>query len=406
MPSRPSTDDSSPRTTTFVDRVWSVMNMHLFVRNTSLIALAVFGYVALWKFATDNGTFSLMRTGEKYATEFTQWRTLDIFLKSLLTLFWPMVNGTQPGSSLMCFYFAGQGIAAWILTAIEGQRRGHKDNSRLISFTAAYGLLFQALGIGIVGPVFFAFSPLGDRSTSAVLTRYTAEINAIIPATIGAIIIPTILMSLHAPTAISLEHKIDLIRLWQFFPLLFRLCQRVWSSFVLVRITSYRDEIAEKNPETQRRAFGRVYIVGLCCAAVPHISTVVASLTALLCPTFFATPTAFHPVNLFVPVSPFSGHQASTVGQGAHWFLQWDMTLMFSTYLIWAYFANIEVIYPASGVISSSLVLRIIAWSLLFGPMGAALLATWERDDFVLNALEHKIKSRKDLPAEVTSRIG
>ncbi|KAI5202544.1 hypothetical protein E4T39_04601 [Aureobasidium subglaciale] len=388
--------------------------MHLLVRNTCLIALAVFGYVALWKFATENGTFSLMRewslqnrlpgTGEKYATEFTQWRTLDVFLKSLLTLFWPMVNGTQPASSLMCFYFAGQGIAAWILTAIEGQRRLHKDNFRLVSFTTAYGLLFQALGIGIVGPIFLAFSPLGDISTSAVLTHYTAEINAIIPAAIAGITIPTILMSLHVPTTISLEHKIDLIRLWQFFPLLFRLSQRVWSSLVLVRVTTYRDEISEKNPESQRRAFGRVYKFGLCCAAVPHLSTVAVSLTALLFPTFFSTPTAFHPANLFLPVSPFSGKQASTVGQGAHWFLQWDMTLMFITYLIWAYFAHIKVKYPASGVISGSLILRLMGCSLLFGPMGAALLAIWERDDVVLKALEHRIKSRKDLPAEITSR--
>ncbi|KAH0341351.1 hypothetical protein KCU81_g6251, partial [Aureobasidium melanogenum] len=389
--------------------------MHLVVRNTILIGLAAFGYVALWKFASDNGTFALMRkssslnrlpgTGEGYTTEFTRWRWLDEFLRSLLTLFWPMVNGTRPGSSLMCFYFAGQGIVAWILTALEGQRRLNKDNWRVVSLTTAYGLLFQGLGIGVVGPIFLAFSPLGDISTSSVLVHHKTDVDAIIPATIAGIIVPTILMSLHAPTVVSLEQKIDLIRLWQFFPLLFRLVQRVWSSFFLVQLKTYRDELAEKSPRNQRQALRRVYIFGLCCAAIPHIGTIAVSTISLLFPTFFANDITaqFHPANLFIPVSPLSGKQAGTVGEGAHWFLQWDMTLMFLTYLVWAYLAVVKVVYSKSGVFSSSLLLRLAGRALLFGPMGAALLAFWERDDIVLEAEEQKIKSRKASAADFAS---
>ncbi|KAG9595461.1 hypothetical protein KCU77_g1834, partial [Aureobasidium melanogenum] len=389
--------------------------MHLVVRNTILIGLAAFGYVALWKFASDNGTFTLMRrsssqnrlpeTGEGYATEFTRWRWLDEFLRSLLTLFWPMVNGTRPGSSLMCFYFAGQGIVAWILTALEGQRQLNKDNWRVVSLTTAYGLLFQGFGIGVVGPIFFLFSPLGDKSTSPVLVHHKTDVDAIIPATIGGIIVPTILMSLHAPTIISFEQKTDLIRLWQFFPLLFRLIQRAWSSFFLVQLKTYRDELAEKSPRNQRQALRRVYIFGLCCAAIPHIGTIAISTISLLFPKFFANNIAaqFHPANLFIPVSPFSGKQAGSVGEGAHWFLQWDMTLMFLTYLVWAYFAVVKVIYPKSEVFSTSLLLRLAGWSLIFGPMGAALLAIWERDDLVFNAQEQSIKSRKAPTAEFAS---
>ncbi|KAK6002975.1 hypothetical protein QM012_000820 [Aureobasidium pullulans] len=381
--------------------------MLLVVRNTILIGLAAFGYVALWKFASDNGTFASMQewssqnrlpgTGEAYATEFTRWHWLDEFLRGLVTFFWPMVNGTRPGSSLMCFYFAGQGIVAWILTALEGQRKLNKDNWRIVSLTTAYGLLFQGLGIGIVGPIFFAFSPLGDRSTSSVLFQHKTDVDAMIPATIGGIIIPTILMSLHAPMTVSLEQKVDLIRLWQFFPLLFRCVQRIWSSFFLVRLNTYRDELAEKSSRNQRQALRRVYIFGLCCAAIPHFGTIAVSMVSLLFPTFFAhdIPAQFHPANLFVPVSPFSGKQAGTVSEGAHWFLQWDMTIMFLTYLVWAYFAVVKVIYPKSGIFSTSLLLHLAGWSLFFGPMGAALLAIWERDDIIFEAEEQKIKSRK-----------
>lgn len=389
--------------------------MHLVVRNTIFIGLAALGYVALWKFASDNGTFALMRavslrnrlpgTGEEYATEFTRWRWLDEFLRSLVTIFWPMVNGTRPGSSLMCFYFAGQGIVAWILTALEGQRRPNKENWTVISLTTAYGLLFQGLGIGIIGPLFLAFSPLGDRATSRVTVHHKTDVDAMIPATIGGIIIPTVLMSLHAPTTVSVEQKVDFIRLWQFFPLLFRLGQRVWTSLVFVRLDSYRDELAEKSPRTQRRAFRRVYIFGLCCAAITHIGTLVVSIMSLLFPTFFTKDISaqFHPTNLFVPVSPFSGKQASTVGEGAHWFLQWDMTIMFLTYLVWAYFAAVKVIYPNSGVFSAPLILRLAGWSLLFGPMGAAMLAIWERDDTIFQVEEQRVKSRKLSAEELAS---
>ncbi|THX18902.1 hypothetical protein D6D17_01778 [Aureobasidium pullulans] len=389
--------------------------MHIEVRNTIFLALAVFGYVALWRFAGQNGTFGMMRewssqnrlpgTGETYATELTRWRGLDEFIRSLLTIFWPMVNGTQPGSSLMCFYFAGQGIAAWILTALEGQRHSNKGNWRVISFTTAYGLLFQGLGIGIISPIFLLFAPLGDRWTSSVFVHYRTDVDAIIPATIGGIIVPTILMSLHEPTVISLEQKVDLIRLWQFFPLLFRLGQRVWTGFISVWLPSYGDELAEKDPQVQRRAFRRVYTFGLCCATVPHVGTIAISLMSLFFPSFFAgnLATEFHPWNLFVPVSPLSGAQARTVGEGAHWFLQWDMILMFCTYLVWAYFADIKVKYPDSGVVSPHLILRMLGWSLLFGPMGAALLAMWERDDVVFDAEEQKIESRKGMAAKIAS---
>lgn len=389
--------------------------MHLIVRNSILIGLAALGYVALWKFASDNGTFALMRavslqnrlpgTGEEYATEFTRWRWLDEYLRSLVTIFWPMVNGTQPGSSLMCFYFAGQGIVAWILTALEGQRRPNKENWTVISLTTAYGLLFQGLGIGIIGPLFLAFSPLGDRATSGVFVHHKTDVDAIIPATISGIIIPTVLMSLHAPSTVSVEQKVDLIRLWQFFPLLFRLGQRVWTSFVFVRLDSYRDELAEKSPRLQRRAFRRVYIFGLCCAAITHVGTLVVSTMSLLFPMFFASNIAadFHPSHLFVPVLPFSGKQASTVGEGAHWFLQWDMTLMFLTYLVWAYFAAVKVINPNSGVLSATLLLRLAGWALLFGPMGAAMLAIWERDDIVFDVQEQKVKSCKLSAEELAS---
>ena len=126
---------------------------------------------------------------------------------------------------------------------------------------------------------------------------------------------------------------------------------------------------------------------------------------SLFFPSFFAgnLATEFHPWNLFVPVSPLSGAQARTVGEGAHWFLQWDMILMFCTYLVWAYFADIKVKYPDSGVVSPQLFLRLLGRSLLFGPMGAALLAMWERDDVVFDAEEQKIESRKGMAAKIAS---
>lgn len=384
---------------------------HLFIRNTIFILLAAYGYYALWAFAGKNGTFSLMRewssqnrlpgTGETYKTTFTRWKWLDEYLRSLLTLFWPMVNGTHPGSSLMCFYFAGQGIAAWILTVLEGARRINKANWKVVSFTITYGLLFQGLGIGVVGPLFLAFTPLGDRWTSSVLVHRNSEVDAIIPATIGGVIIPTIAMSLHAPTVISLEQKVNLIRLWQFFPLIFKLGHHIWVSFISVWIDSYNDRLPGMDPVGQRSAFWRVYTFGLTCAAVTHLGTI----AALLFPGIFvpAISADFSFANIFIPVLPFSNVKAGNVSTGAHWFLQWDMTLMFCSYLVWAYFADIRVKYPDSGVISISLVSRLMWWVVLFGPIGSALVAFWERDDRRFKDEEERIQTRSAMAANLAS---
>jgi hypothetical protein len=79
------------------------------------------------------------------------------------------------------------------------------------------------------------------------------------------------------------------------------------------------------------------------------------------------------------------------------------MTLMFLTYLVWAYFTAVKVIYPKSVLFSAPLILRLAGWSLLFGPMGAAMLAIWERDNIVFEVEEQRVKSRKLSPEELAS---
>lgn len=368
--------------------------MHLLVRNAILILLTAYGYQALWSFASANGLFSLMRasasqnrlpeTNETYHTTFTHIAWLDSYLKSLLTLFWPMVNGSRPGSSLMCFYFGGQGTVVWILTLLEGLRRPDQGTWRVVTFTTIYGLLLQGLGIGVVGPIFLTFSPLEFKSKRNVWRHYSANIAGIIPAVTVGVILPTVLMSLHYPTVISAEVKTYFIRFWQFFPAICCPILYLWSN-VAKRLNKVNNDLPNKKTlQIRHDALRRVYKFGLCCAAIPHIGTITVSLMAYMFPHLFAdgVATQFHPANLFVPVSPFSGAQAESVGQGAHWFLQWDMILMFCTYMVWAYFAYIKVKYPRSGVFSFVTMFWMVGQSLVVGPMGAALLAVWERDEY------------------------
>lgn len=70
-------------------------------------------------------------TVESFPTAFTGLDPPDGLLGTLLVFFWPLVDGENPGASLVSFLFVGQAVAAWTATVLEGSRKGNKG--RLIS---------------------------------------------------------------------------------------------------------------------------------------------------------------------------------------------------------------------------------------------------------------------------------
>ena len=111
------------------------------VRGTqvALILLTCFGYYLTWGMVHKNGTVELMRsirdrgphmfqgTNEPLRKTYTGFAIIDYQLVVLAVFFWEMVDGSRPGASLLCFHFAGQVGAAYILLQMEGLRPYKRD---------------------------------------------------------------------------------------------------------------------------------------------------------------------------------------------------------------------------------------------------------------------------------------
>ena len=57
---------------------------------------------------------------------FTGYDPPDGLLSTLLVFFWPLVDGENPGASLISFLFAGQAVAVWTAVVLEGSRKGNR----------------------------------------------------------------------------------------------------------------------------------------------------------------------------------------------------------------------------------------------------------------------------------------
>ena len=97
-----------------------------------LIVLALIGGYCLHGFSDANGLYpaltklregAVLDDGTIYDGKFTGVPQFDGLLAVLLTFFWPVANGKHPYLSAHCVLFAGQFVAAWTVTVLEGYRR-------------------------------------------------------------------------------------------------------------------------------------------------------------------------------------------------------------------------------------------------------------------------------------------
>lgn len=239
--------------------------------------------------------------------------------------------------------------------------------------------------MAVVGPIFLFIhlvtSPTASLPSIANLSVDVYELQALPYSTITGFIIPTILMSLHAPTYITFELKMFFVRLWQLFPILCYVSQHFWKR--ALRLVS-NPKASDK--QTRLRLLGKVYFFGVFCAAAGHVGTWMLSLTAYLFPSLFSKDWVqfLLPVNVFLPPMPWSDVKADSIGTGAHWFLQWDEILTSTMYLLWACSLTIRARKQngrSSGIVAD--VCGLLGSALLVGPAGAALFALAERDDIV-----------------------
>jgi hypothetical protein len=280
-----------------------------------------------------------------------------------------------------------------------------------------FGILVQTATFGVIMPLYFALHLFTSPVVLSKSGRHSGALNApskyIDPIPIVFILgflAPSALVSLPAPSVVTIEFKQQVLAFWQAWP--------VWVSFAAMLLAIGHSKFVGKSVPASKGAerhtlsrFRRVYAFAFTCSAIPHMMAWTLSLTSTIFPVMFSPQfaTALHPTRVFVNVLPWSGARASSVGEGALWFLQWDWVNGTAALLLWSIALYIDghrakkipVSYPG-------LAFKVLLLSTAAGPSSAAVELIWERDELFLGAgaveNDQKALASQDHSAEAQSK--
>lgn len=255
-----------------------------------------------------------------------------------------------------------------------------------------FGLSVAIVGYACVAPIWF----LIHLSTSKVLSN-PRDFNIVLDqpirlaltplATIIGFGVPSVMMALPAPNVLSFDSKMTWTAVQQGWPIWIYLAQKSLEALVAWHepMVSMRTE-KQKRDETLKY-MRRAYLFALMTSAGAHLLFVGSGLVAWLLPNVLSAKleVQLHPENFFVPVNPFSDEKATTLPNGALWFLQWDLILGVVATMIW----GLAVRLSATGQRGSlgSWARALIKYGVIaaaVGPSGAAVVAIWGRDEIAL----------------------
>ncbi|KAF4612950.1 hypothetical protein D9613_010905 [Agrocybe pediades] len=317
---------------------------------------------------------------------------LDGLVSRLTPFYWPLITGAMPELNLVGIYMGAQVVASEVLLLVDGERTGNRG--RIFSYSTIWSLVWQNVPWGLVQPIYNAIHLITGPAKPPSTVSVSGNVKAIstIPwaITIGYIV-PSVLMSLPSPQLISHETHQAFLFIWQFFPLWVGLAHVVLKAFVGFSSDSQRTSLS---------ALRRTYAFGLVVAGASHFSilfyvlaltfgppNVKGIITSVIPPSFVPT----NPSLVFSPFPPFTSPQAkvSRVEVGIASLLQYDTIFAgFSSLLLASYLAS-----RVSGTSSSGGFVRAVAYTLLFGPCGAALAVMWKKDEGVFAAERKGLKT-------------
>lgn len=249
---------------------------------------------------------------------------------------------------------------------------------------------------GITIPIYVAVwlwtSPLARMTAAetpggevaAALALDDADLSVMPHALIWGYILPTLLASLPSPAVVTPEQKATYIMIWQFFP--------VWTSLVQLALSTAARRLrpspdskaaaATATADRQKTLAHRlrwIYIFTLTVTTAVHTVAVLYAVVPSLRPESLAPldPSLVNLGNTFKPaLTPFEAiRPAKSYADGLLLLLQYDVYFAGSAFLYWAscqFRASTE-----APTLSSILIL-------LTGPIGAALILMWRRDERLL----------------------
>ncbi|KJK79869.1 hypothetical protein H634G_04108 [Metarhizium anisopliae BRIP 53293] len=365
-----------------------------------LFTLTVLGIFALLAFPISNGLFSamLLRASQRkigaesspYDTTLTGWNWLDALLDGFTVFFYDLVDGSRADMSLLMIPFSGSAVGIWILGMIESRRKGNKD--RIPAFFTTMASLGQILGLGIVSPLFYALS-LNERNSSwrgsdydvAPEVFYTTPISIVI-----GMALPWAIAALPAPSVLSINQKVNMVRLWEIFPITTYLVQRALDPLAKRFLGSTRQAGGRGNG-----AMHRVYGIGLLWSTASHWYFLSMVFSASVLPFIFKPEIAeaWSLGHMCQLRNPFAlGSPLPSVSQGQLWFVQWDFWLISVACFVWALAVRLELLEDSARYSKAKIIVGGLMSALILGPVGAAVVLIWRRDTLV-----HKTNHRRKI---------
>lgn len=255
-----------------------------------------------------------------------------------------------------------------------------------------FGLSAQTLTFAFAAPLYCAL----QLTTSITSTSPTAT-NIHIPKTIlttlpliftVSYIIPSALMVLPISSTITTDLKQLFIALWQPFPayisILLTLSHTLFSPFTST------PKSTQKNHNLSSLRF--IYAFAFFNTLVPHLVTLTVSLSTILAPAILSQEyrTSLHPSIVFGIPTPWTSPiiQVASVGDGVHAFLRWDYLIGSAGMVAWAWRLYGNAVRMDKGGAMGwcewvSLVARVGLLGVVAGPVGAAVVLVWGRDEMV-----------------------
>lgn len=253
-----------------------------------------------------------------------------------------------------------------------------------------WGVFVQNLAYAVIMPVwcmvYLSTSPMvSSRRVSNFLVDVPNLVGIAISMILGYVL-PTIVMSLPAPSVIDHDFKQWLMTFWQFFP--------VWVAVVqgMVPYLLPRPEEASAVPNTYTiRSMRVLYVSLLTTAGIGQVATMTLMATSKFFPGLFAPEFTgiFNPSNVFLPAAISPSTKMSSIGAGALLLFQYDHLIGSASMCLWctALFINTH----KNGAIKQSMALMVVGgvtMMTLTGPLGYVTACIWARDELIIAEAE------------------
>ena len=249
-----------------------------------------------------------------------------------------------------------------------------------------WGFVMQNASFAVTIPIWCITYLSTSRMVSSTrvsdfLTDVPNTVGIVISISLGYIL-PTILMSLPAPSIINHDLKQWLMTLWQFFP--------VWVSVVQGMISYLLPSFgpANKAPTARMLKLMRVLYAGLLTiAGIGQISTMTLIATSKFFPDLFAPESVgiFNPSSVLLPAAITPSTKMPSIGAGALLLFQYDLYMGSTSMALWSTVLFVNTY--RNGAIHLDLALMIAGSILLMGltgPLGYVTACIWARDELVI----------------------